>query len=362
MASLAFQPLMKAVPAPASGVKGVLAGESLASRGAFVKPLASQQRTSATVRAAAGVEPTRRSALLSLAASAALLAVGPVTLPALPALANSSVNWEAVRGDIDNLITADKDKGPTIVRLAWHSSGSYDRMTRTGGSGGGTIRFKEELAHGGNAGLDKAVTWLEPIHTKYRKQGLSYADLYTLAGVQAIKTMGGPDIPWRAGRVDALDPSAVTPDGRLPNADSGPPGADESDAAHLRKVFGRMGFNDQEIVALSGAHALGRCHAEASGYIGPWTGSPTSFNNSFFFLLQRAQWEYDPSKPKYQYKDASGTLMMLPTDIVLVKDPEFAKWVKVYAKDNKKFFEDFSAAFSKLLELGIPSNQLYSVA
>jgi cytochrome c peroxidase len=78
--------------------------------------------------------------------------------------------------------------------------------------------------------------------------------------VAAIKTMDGPTIPWSAGRVDAMDPSAVTPDGRLPNADSGPKGADESDAEHLRKIFYRMGFDDQEIVALSGAHALGRCH------------------------------------------------------------------------------------------------------
>jgi cytochrome c peroxidase len=67
-------------------------------------------------------------------------------------------------------------------------------------------------------------------------------------------------IPWGSGRVDAVDATAVTPDGRLPNADSGPPGADPSDAAHLRKIFNRMGFDDQEIVALSGAHALGRCH------------------------------------------------------------------------------------------------------
>jgi hypothetical protein len=55
-------------------------------------------------------------------------------------------------------------------------------MTRTGGSEKGTIRFKEELAHPANAGLDLAVTWLEPLHVKYAAQGLSYADLYTLAG------------------------------------------------------------------------------------------------------------------------------------------------------------------------------------
>ena len=82
--------------------------------------------------------------------------------------------------------------------------------------------------------------------------------------------MGGPTIGWSSGRSD--QPSDfVTPDGRLPNADVGEPLADKSDADHLRTIFYRMGFNDQEIVALSGAHALGRCHENASGYSGPWT-------------------------------------------------------------------------------------------
>ena len=79
----------------------------------------------------------------------------------------------------------------------------------------------------------------------------------------AIKELGGPKIAWASGRVDALDPTAVTPDGRLPNADVGPAGADKSDAEHLRNIFYRMGFDDQEIVALSGAHALGRCHRKS---------------------------------------------------------------------------------------------------
>jgi cytochrome c peroxidase len=115
-------------------------------------------------------------------------------------------------------------------------------MTKTGGSGGGTIRFTEELVHGGNAGLAvTAVKWLEPVHKKY-KGGVSYADLYTLAGVSAIMAMGGPTIPWSAGRVDALDPTAsVTPDGRLPNADVGAKGAEDKDSQHLRDVFYRMG-------------------------------------------------------------------------------------------------------------------------
>jgi cytochrome c peroxidase len=85
-------------------------------------------------------------------------------------------------------------------------------MSKTGGSYGGTIRFKEELAHGGNAGLGMVVTLLEPVKTKF--PSISYADLYTLAGVTAIEAAGGPKVPWRAGRVDAMDPSGVTPDGR----------------------------------------------------------------------------------------------------------------------------------------------------
>ena len=76
-------------------------------------------------------------------------------------------------------------------------------------------------------------------------RSVSHKSFSSLLTVVAIKQMGGPTIPWSSGRVDALDPSAVTPDGRLPNADSGPKGADKEDAAHLRNIFYRMGFNDQ---------------------------------------------------------------------------------------------------------------------
>lgn len=198
--------------------------------------------------------------------------------------AAAPLDYKAVAADVADLVKKNPDWGPTLVRLAWHSSGTckscqwyladlteslfshdmifsfvyfvvlcapprwfllvftgtYDKMSKTGGSGGGTIRFAEELAHGGNAGLAKtAVEWLEPLKAKYKD--ISYADLYTLAGVSAIKTMGGPTIPWSSGRVDAMDPSAVTPDGRLPNADSGEKGADKADSAHLRDIFYRMG-------------------------------------------------------------------------------------------------------------------------
>lgn len=93
------------------------------------------------------------------------------------------LDYKAVANDIEKAVMDNPDWGPTLVRLAWHSSGTYDKMSKTGGSQAGTIRFKEELAHGGNAGLaNTAVKWLEPIHAKYADSGLSYADLYTLAG------------------------------------------------------------------------------------------------------------------------------------------------------------------------------------
>ena len=268
-------------------------------------------------------------------------------------------DFAAVRKDIDEIIKSRPDKGPTLVRLAWHSSGTYDKVSKTGGSNGGTIRFKDELSHGANAGLDTAMIWLDPIYKKYNKVAdLSYADLYTLAGIQAIKTLGGPDIAWRAGREDFLDESKATPDGRLPDADKG---KSDKTSSHLRDIFYRMGFNDQEIVALAGAHALGRCHPGASGYIGPWSPTPTTFNNAYYTLLLNVKWEPDigPKTPKFQYKDPSGKLMMLPSDIALIEDKDFKPYVEKYAKNQKEFFKDFSAAFQKLTELG--TSNLYDV-
>jgi len=164
--------------------------------------------------------------------------------------------------------------GPTFVRLAWHASGTYSKVDGTGGSNGATMNMKPECAWGANAGLTGARVLLAPVAAKH---GLSDADVWTLAGATAIEAMGGPVIPWKKGRTDSLKPTAV-PDGRLPNADNG--GA-KNDAAHIRKIFSRQGFNDQEMVALSGAHAIGRCHTNASGYWGPWTNAETTFSNEY---------------------------------------------------------------------------------
>lgn len=122
----------------------------------------------------------RRAFLLSgplAAATVASLSFVP------PSFAAATVDYKAVASDIAAMVKDNPDWGPTLVRLAWHSSGTYDKMSKDSGSGSGSIRFKEELAHGGNAGLaDTAVKWMDPIYAKYADQGLSYADLYTLGG------------------------------------------------------------------------------------------------------------------------------------------------------------------------------------
>jgi catalase (peroxidase I) len=98
------------------------------------------------------------------------------------------------------------------------------------------MRFEPEISDAANKGLSQARARLEPIKAKY--PWLSYGDLWTLAAVIAIKAMGGPEIPWRAGRRDAQPGDPVPPNGRLPDA--------TKDAAHIRDLFvKRMGFTEE---------------------------------------------------------------------------------------------------------------------
>jgi cytochrome c peroxidase len=114
-----------------------------------------------------------------------------------------------------------------------------------------------------------------------------------------------------------------------------------------------MGFNDQEIVALAGAHALGRCHTDRSGFDGPWTFSPTTFSNDYFKNLTNQKWDAKKWSGPKQFEDTSKSLMMLPADLALIQDQEFKKYVDIYARDGDRFFQDFSKAFVKLQELGV---------
>jgi cytochrome c peroxidase len=214
------------------------------------------------------------------------------------------------------------------------------------------MRYEHEGGDPANAGLQHARVFLEPV--KAAHPWITYADLWTLAGVVAIKEMGGPSIPWQGGRTDYVDDSKLPPHGRLPD------GAKGSD--HLRWIFYRMGFNDQEIVALSGAHSLGRCHSDRSGFEGAWVNNPTRFSNQYFRLLLSLQWKKKTLKNGVEQfvnydEDSETELMMLPTDIALAQDREFKPWVELYARDKGRFFDDFSKVFAKLVDLGIQRDE-----
>lgn len=258
----------------------------------------------------------------------------------------SSVDYDAVRAAIKGVLEDDSHDdgsyGPIFVRLAWHSSGTYCMFNDNGGSAGSRMRFSPEGDWGANAGLSKARDRLEPVKKAF--PDITYSDLWILAGIVAIEEMGGPKISFAPGRADAADGAQTVPDGRLPDATRG--------ADHLRAIFYRMGFNDRDIVALSGAHGIGRCHKTSSGFDGPWAVNPTNFSNTYYRNLLNKKWTVRNWDGPKQYEDASGKLMMLPTDMVLLDDADFLKWVKVYAEDKKAFFKDFAAVFQKLVEGG----------
>jgi L-ascorbate peroxidase len=170
---------------------------------------------------------------------------------------------------IDGIIY-EKNCGPILVRLAWHDSGTFDvNMKEEWPKAGGaiaSIRFEPEINHGANAGLTNAIKLLEPVKTNFPE--VSYADIYQMASARSIETAGGPTIGVKYGRIDAESPEQCSPEGNLPDAEpadgmfGGDGGtastADPKPEGHLRKVFYRMGMNDEEIVALSGAHSLGK--------------------------------------------------------------------------------------------------------
>ncbi|GFP78864.1 l-ascorbate peroxidase 3 peroxisomal [Phtheirospermum japonicum] len=225
---------------------------------------------------------------------------------------------ERTRRDLRALISS-KNCAPIMLRLAWHDAGTYDAKTKTGGPNG-SIRNEAEYKHAANNGLKIAIDLCEEVKAKH--PNITYADLYQLAGIVAVED------------------SMVSPEeGRLPAANKG--------ASHLREVFTRMGLSDQDIVALSGGHTLGRAHLERSGFDGPWTRDPLKFDNSYFVELLKG--------------DSEG-LLKLPTDKALMEDQQFRKYVDFYAKDKETFFKDYAASHKRLSELGFtpPSSSLRS--
>ncbi|KAJ0789515.1 putative L-ascorbate peroxidase [Helianthus annuus] len=262
-------------------------------------------------------------------------------------VASDPVQIKSAREDIKELLKTTFCH-PILVRLGWHDAGTYNKNIEEWpqrGGANGSLKFDVEQKHAANAGLVNAMKLLQPIKDKYA--GVTYADLFQLASATAIEEAGGPKIPMKYGRVDVTGPEQCPEEGRLP--DAGPP----SPADHLRDVFYRMGLTDKDIVALSGAHTLGRSRPERSGWGKPetkytkdgpgapggqsWTVKWLRFDNSYFKDIKEKRDE---------------DLLVLPTDAALFEDPSFKVYAEKYAVDEKAFFDDYAEAHAKLSNLG----------
>lgn len=219
-----------------------------------------------------------------------------------------TLDLSAVKKDLAELMTTSQSwwpadyghYGPFIIRMAWHSAGTYRIADGRGGAGFGTQRFAPLNSWPDNANLDKARLLLWPIKQKYGKK-LSWADLMILSGNVALETMGFKTFGFAGGRADVWEPAEdiywgsegqwmgdkerysghrdleqplgashmgliyVNPEG--PKGQPDPVGS----AFDIRETFGRMAMDDYETVALiAGGHTFGKTHgaADPTQYVG----------------------------------------------------------------------------------------------
>jgi len=242
-----------------------------------------------------------------------------------------------------------------MVRLAWHEAGTFCHYCSKRGGPHGLMRFPGAIKDPSNNGIS---TIAPPLQDVWSQEGfdetITLADFWQFAGVVAIEWMKGPHIPYRPGREDWSE-SDITPWDRLPSADFGFPEWDPT-SHFMRDIFYRMGFDDYEIVVLLGAHTLGECHAQWSGFFGLWTPDPLVFNNAFYHELIYHKWALTPNT--HQYFDTTPGLeflMMLHSDMALIHDPNFLRHVQRFADDQEAWFKAFAEVFPKLQELGVHS-------
>ena len=206
-----------------------------------------------------------------------------------------------------------RDLAPAFLRLAFHDAVSGCNAS---------IRFEEEYTRDCNAGLEDAIGVLRDAKVELGKQipGIPFADLIALAGAVAVEKCGGPFIEVELGRSDA--------DGPLPER---APGADMR-FEELRRIFAAIGLGIRDMVALSGAHTLGRTEGIA------FTEDLFDFTNSYFrrLLLIEAG------------LDEGAELSMLPSDTLLVRLSETRPIIEEYALDQERFFKDFTVAYRRM--------------
>ena len=279
------------------------------------------------------------------------------------AAAFSSLDLPAVKADLEAVLTTSQawwpadfgHYGPLIIRMAWHSAGTYRVFDGRGGAGTGQQRFAPLNSWPDNVNLDKARRLLWPVKQKYG-QSLSWADLMILAGNVALESMGFKTFGFAGGRVDAWEPDddvywgpettwlgderytgdrnlekplAAVQMGLIYVNPEGPNGNPDPllSARDIRETFKRMAMNDEETVALiAGGHTFGKTHGAApdshlsanpeageledqglgwnntfgtgvgddsitSGLEVTWTYHPTRWDNEYFHILFAYEWE-----------------------------------------------------------------------
>ncbi len=278
-----------------------------------------------------------------------------------------TLDLPAVKRDIAEVLTNSQEwwpadygnYGPFMIRMAWHSAGTYRISDGRGGAGAGQQRFAPLNSWPDNGNLDKARRLLWPVKKKYG-QSLSWADLMILAGNVALESMGfktfgfaggrpdvweadedvywGPETTWLGdarytGDRELENPLAAVQMGLIYVNPEGPNGNPDpiASARDIRETFQRMAMNDEETVALiAGGHTFGKTHGAGtadhvgpepegapleeqgfgwknsfgtgkggdtitSGLEGAWTNTPTTWDNSFFEILFGYEWELSKS-------------------------------------------------------------------
>ncbi|MFF4771338.1 catalase/peroxidase HPI [Microtetraspora fusca] len=279
----------------------------------------------------------------------------------------NTLDLAAVKRDIAEVLTTSQDwwpadhghYGPLMIRMAWHSAGTYRVSDGRGGAGSGQQRFAPVNSWPDNANLDKARRLLWPVKKKYGRK-ISWADLLILAGNVALESMGFTTFGYAGGRVDAWEPDedvywgpettwlgderysgdrdlenplAAVQMGLIYVNPEGPNGNPDplASARDIRETFRRMAMNDEETVALiAGGHTFGKTHGAGpadnvgadpeaspieqqglgwkstygtgkggdtitSGLEVTWTTTPTTWDNSFFEILFGYEWELTKS-------------------------------------------------------------------
>jgi catalase-peroxidase len=220
----------------------------------------------------------------------------------------TTVDLDDLARDVDEVLTTSQEwwpadfghYGPFMIRMAWHSAGTYRIEDGRGGAGAGMQRFAPLNSWPDNGNLDKARRLLWPVKKKYGRK-ISWADLMIFAGNRALETMGFTTFGFAGGRPDVWEPDEdvywgpeetwlgderYTGDRELENPlaavqmgliyvnPEGPNGVPDPLAAarDIRETFRRMAMNDEETVALiAGGHTFGKTHgaADPDRYVGP---------------------------------------------------------------------------------------------